>query len=102
MKRKLPRFKTDADAEEFIATADLSDYDLSSMRMMRFEFQPKRERVNMRLPKLLLDAVKASAEKAGVPYQRFIRHALEAAVHRPKDRKRPKAVVPMRRTKAAG
>jgi len=42
MKRRLPRFKTDAEAEEFVATADRSDYDLSSMRMTRFEFQPKR------------------------------------------------------------
>ena len=48
--------------------------------MVRFEFQPKTERVNMRLPKSLLDAVRASAQKAGVPYQRFIRQALEAAV----------------------
>jgi predicted DNA binding CopG/RHH family protein len=34
----------------------------------------------MRLPKSLLDAVKTSAQKAAVPYQRFIRLALEAAV----------------------
>jgi hypothetical protein len=34
----------------------------------------------MRLPKTLLDAVKASAARAGVPYQRFIRQVLEAAV----------------------
>lgn len=48
--------------------------------MVRFEFQPKTERVNMRLPRSLLDAVKASAAKAGVPYQRFIRQALETAI----------------------
>jgi predicted DNA binding CopG/RHH family protein len=34
----------------------------------------------MRLPKALLDAVKAAAAKAGMPYQRFIRQALETAV----------------------
>jgi predicted DNA binding CopG/RHH family protein len=50
------------------------------MRMVRFEFQPKNERVNMRLPRPLLDAVKATAAKAGIPYQRFIRQALENAV----------------------
>jgi len=50
------------------------------MEMVRFEFQPKTERVNMRLPRPLLDAVKASAAKAGMPYQRFIRQALEMAV----------------------
>jgi predicted DNA binding CopG/RHH family protein len=80
MKKKLPALKSDKEAEEFVAKADLTDYDLSSMRMVRFEFQPKSERVNMRLPRPLLDAVKASAAKAGVPYQRFIRQALEVAV----------------------
>ena len=84
MKRKLPSLDSDEAAERFIDTADLSEYDLSGMEMVRFEFQPKTERVNMRLPRPLLDAVKAAAEKVGVPYQRFIRQALEAALREPK------------------
>jgi predicted DNA binding CopG/RHH family protein len=80
MKKKLPSLESDEAAERFIDTADLSEYDLSGMEMVRFEFQPKTERVNMRLPKPLLDAVRESARKAGIPYQRFIRQALEAAV----------------------
>ncbi|MFZ1887021.1 MAG: CopG family antitoxin [Candidatus Binataceae bacterium] len=66
----------------FVDHADLTQYDLSGMRPMGFEFQPKSERVNMRLPRQLLDAVRASAARAGVPYQRFIRHALEEAERR--------------------
>ncbi len=50
------------------------------MKLVRFEFQPKTERVNMRLPRPLLNAVKSPAKKAGMPYQRFIRQALEVAV----------------------
>ena len=80
MKKKLPKLSSDKEAETFVATSDLTDYDLSGMRIVRFEFQPKSERVNMRLPRPLLDAVKAAAAKAGVPYQRFIRQALENAV----------------------
>jgi len=80
MKKKLPRLRSDKEAGDFVAKADLTEYDLSGMRSVRFEFQPKSERVNMRLPKPLLKAVKASAAKAGVPYQRFIRQALEVAV----------------------
>jgi predicted DNA binding CopG/RHH family protein len=80
MKKPLPELTSDEEAEEFVATSDLTEYDLSGMRMVRFEFQPKSERVNMRLPRPLLDAVKAAAAKAGVPYQRFIRQALESAV----------------------
>ena len=47
---------------------------------MQFEFEAKSERVNMRLPKPLLDAVKAAASARGMPYQRFIRQTLEQAV----------------------
>jgi len=82
MRRKLPELQSDEAAEAFVAEADLTDYDLSDMRQVRFEFQPKSERVNMRLPRGLLEAVKASAAREGVPYQRFIRQALETAVAR--------------------
>jgi predicted DNA binding CopG/RHH family protein len=83
-KKKLPELKSDEEAEQFVAEADLTAYDLSGMRTVQFEFEPKRERVNMRLPRRLLDAVKAAAARAGVPYQRFIRQALEAAVQQRK------------------
>jgi predicted DNA binding CopG/RHH family protein len=78
--KKLPKLKTDKAAEDFVANADLTDYDLSSMRVIQFEFEPKTERVNMRLPRTLLNAVKARAAKQGIPYQRYIRQALESAV----------------------
>jgi predicted DNA binding CopG/RHH family protein len=78
--KKLPRLRSDKEAEAFVANSDLTEYDLSRGQIVRFEFQPKDERVNMRLPRPLLDAVKASAAKAGVPYQRFIRQVLEMAV----------------------
>jgi hypothetical protein len=45
---------------------------------VQFEFQPKSERLNLRVPKGLLDAVKAAAASAGIPYQRYIRQTLEA------------------------
>jgi len=83
--KKLPVLKTDEEAEHFVATADLTEYDLSAMVPVRFEFKPKTERVNMRLSKGLLDSVKARAAKEGVSYQRYIRLALEKAVT---DRKR--------------
>jgi predicted DNA binding CopG/RHH family protein len=78
--KKLPRLTTDDDAERFVATADLTEYDLSGMVPVHFEFKPKTERVNMRLSKDLLDNVKAHAAKEGVSYQRYIRLALERAV----------------------
>lgn len=79
-RKKLPVLLTDEEAERFIETADLSTYDLSGFKPMQFEFAPKDERVNMRLPRDLLAAVKAQAKQRGLPYQRFIREALERAV----------------------
>jgi predicted DNA binding CopG/RHH family protein len=80
MKRKLPKLRSDKAAERFVATADLTQFDLSGMVPVRFEFKPKTERVNMRLSKDLLDSVKKRAARAGVTYQRYIRLALERAV----------------------
>jgi predicted DNA binding CopG/RHH family protein len=81
MKKKIPTFKTDEEAEAFVATSDLSDYDLSGAQLVRFELKRKDKSVNLRLPEDLLDAVRSKAERAGIPYQRFIRLALERAVN---------------------
>jgi predicted DNA binding CopG/RHH family protein len=81
MKKKIPVFKTDKAAEVFVAREGLTKYDLSGARPVRFEFEKKAARVNMRLPQPLLDAVKKQAKRRGIPYQRFIREALEQAVN---------------------
>jgi predicted DNA binding CopG/RHH family protein len=84
MKRKFPEFKTDADAEAFVETADLSEYDLSDMVPMRFELRRKDKSVSLRLPEGLLNEVRGAAKRANMPYQRFIRMAIERALHEPK------------------
>ena len=80
MKKLLPTLTTDAEAEAFVSAADPSDFDLSAMVPTRFEFAAKAARVNMRLPTTPLEAVKAKANSQGMPYQRYIRQALEHAV----------------------
>lgn len=80
MKKKIPVFRSDKQAEAFVDRADLTQYDLSGAKPVRFEFERKEARVNMRLPETLLDAVKDRAEARGIPYQRFIREVLEQAV----------------------
>jgi len=65
MKKKIPTFRTDEEAERFVDTADLSEYDLSGGRLVRFEFEKKDTRFNMRLPESLLAAVKARAKARG-------------------------------------
>jgi predicted DNA binding CopG/RHH family protein len=80
MKKPLPKLKIDADAEYFVDTADLAQFDLSEMKPHSFEFEKKEKQVNMRFPTALLDAVKAKAAARGMSYQRFIRKTLEEAV----------------------
>ena len=81
MKRKVPKLSSDKEAEAFL-DQDLSDLDFSQFKPVRFEFEKKAARVNMRLPQPLLDAVKKRASARKIPYQRFIREALERAVSR--------------------
>ena len=75
---KVPRMTTDEEAETFLEQ-DLSDLDFSQFKPVKFEFQAKAARLNMRLPAPLLDAVKARAKARGVPYTRFVREVLEQA-----------------------
>ncbi len=80
MKKPWPVLKSDEEAEAFVATADLTEYDFGQMVPMTFEYTAKDSRVTMRLPGTLLDAVKARAKARGVPYQRYIRELLERDV----------------------
>jgi len=75
--KQFPRFESDEDAERFVDTADLSEYDFSGFKPMRFEFEKKSARVNMRLPQRQLDAVKAEAKQRGIPYQRLMRDLID-------------------------
>lgn len=84
LKKKIPAFRTDEEAERFVDTADLTEYDLSGGTPVQFEFERKNAQINMRVPEQLLAALKEHAKKRGIPYQRFIREALERAVTPPR------------------
>ena len=78
--KPLPTFRTDKEAEDFVDNADLTEYDLSGGRFVRFELRRKDRQVNLRMPQDMLDAVKARAKARDIPYQRFIREAIEKAL----------------------
>jgi predicted DNA binding CopG/RHH family protein len=80
--KKMPVFHSDKEAEDFVDSADLSDYDLSSFKPAHFEFEKKSAQLNMRLPEPLLNAVKAKAKERGIPYTRLVREALEQAIQK--------------------
>jgi predicted DNA binding CopG/RHH family protein len=82
MRKKIPIFESDEEVEQFVETADLSEYDLSHFKPVQFEFEAKAAQINMRVPKSLLDAVKERARRRGIPYTRFIRELMEREVSR--------------------
>jgi predicted DNA binding CopG/RHH family protein len=75
--QRVPEFKTDAEAEAFLEQ-DLSGLDFKQFKPMRFEIVKKEAALNMRLPAVLLDAVRAKAKAKGIPYSRYVRMVLEA------------------------
>lgn len=48
---------------------------------MHFELRRKDKTISLRLSSDLLAAAKKAAARQGVPYQRFMRHAIEQATH---------------------
>jgi predicted DNA binding CopG/RHH family protein len=84
MKKKVPHFKTDEEAEAFLEQ-DLTDYlHAGNFKPMHFEIRPKKKSINLRLSEGLLDAVRENAKREGVPYQRYIRHLIERGMTAPK------------------
>jgi predicted DNA binding CopG/RHH family protein len=78
--KPMPSFASDADAEQFVGTADLTSYNLAGFTPMRFELEPKAAALNMRLPLNLLHALKAKAQAKRIPYTRYVRQLLEREV----------------------
>jgi len=79
-KLPLPSLHSDEAAEKFTAEADLTHYDLSGFKPMRFEISRKEASLNMRIPPALLEAVKAKAAAKGIPYARYVRSLIEADI----------------------
>ncbi len=76
MKKPIPSFKTDEEAEQFVDTADLSEYDLSGSQLVRFELRPwDRRRSICAHPRSSSKPSAAARSGHRIPYQRFIRMA---------------------------
>ncbi len=56
MRKKIPNFNTDEEAEAFVGAADLSKYDLSG-RFVKFELRKKDQANSLREPALPLKKV---------------------------------------------
>jgi predicted DNA binding CopG/RHH family protein len=82
MKKKIPAFRTDEEAESFVDTADLSEYDLSGFKPVRFAIDQKVAHIDLSVPQTLLDAVKTRAKARGIPFTRYIRELMQRDISR--------------------
>ena len=78
MSRKFPDLRSDDEADAWLQSADLSEYDLSGMKKVRFELARKDASISLRLPAALLATLRANAARANMPTQRLIRMMIEA------------------------
>ena len=49
-KQKLPKLRSDREAEGFVATSDLTQFDLSDLRLVRFKVRSKRKHLSSKKP----------------------------------------------------
>ncbi len=83
MKKQLPKFKNDSDVEKFLDRDNLSEYLIpENFQAVTFEFETKEKVVNLRMSNALFERIKSAAQKKNIPYQRYIRQALEHSVRR--------------------
>ena len=74
-KRKVPKFRTEADERKFWESHDSGDYvDWSKAKGINFpNLKPSTESISLRLPISLLEGLKIKANKRDVPYQSLLK-----------------------------
>ncbi len=75
--KQFPVFGTDAEAEDFVASADLAAYNFSDFSKVKFRFKDKSDVLDVELPHGLIEKVKSLAREKGMSYQKLVQEILE-------------------------
>ena len=67
MSKKFPDLKSEEEVDAWLQDADLTEYDLTDMKKVRFELARKDASISLRLPTALLASLRAEAAKANMP-----------------------------------
>jgi predicted DNA binding CopG/RHH family protein len=75
MKKRVPKFKTEAEEQAFWASADSTEYvDWSQAKAMTLpKLKPSMRTISLRLPEHLLEEIRLLANKRDVPYQSLLK-----------------------------
>lgn len=90
--KPIPDFASEAEEQEFWATADTTEYfDGSQARRVVFpKLKPTTTPISMRLPETLLTEIKRLANEQDVPYQSLMKVYLSERVALERRRRSPK------------
>jgi predicted DNA binding CopG/RHH family protein len=75
MKKRVPKFKSEAAEREFWATHDSTDYIewRAGERLILPNLKPSSQTISLRLPKPMLERLKLLANQRDVPYQSLLK-----------------------------
>jgi len=82
MKKRTPKFKTEAEEQEFWSKADSTEYVEweKAKRMVLPKLKPSLKTISLRLPEAMLEELKLLANKRDVPYQSLLKMFLSERI----------------------
>lgn len=82
MKKKIPKFKTEAEEQEFWSKTDSTEYVEweKARRMVLPKLKPSLKTISLRLPEAMLEELKLLANKRDVPYQSLLKMFLSERI----------------------
>lgn len=84
-RKPIPRFTNEAEEQAFWEKHDSTDYVdwTGAQPVVLPNLKPTTKTISLRLPKHLLDSIKAAANARDVPYQSLIKIWLKEKLHKP-------------------
>ncbi len=81
-KKKIPKFKSEAEEQDFWAKSDVTDYvDFNQAKRASFpNLTPSTKTISLRLPEEMLYELKSIANRLDVPYQSLIKIFLKEKI----------------------
>ena len=84
MSKSIPKFKNEAQEQDFWSQHDSSEYLnwKSAERVLFPNLKPSTKSISLRLPESLIDALRQMANERDVPYQSLIKMILQERIER--------------------
>ena len=84
MSKSIPKFKNEAEEQDFWRQHDSSEYLnwKSAERVLFPNLKPSTKSISLRLPESLIDALRQMANERDVPYQSLIKMILQERIER--------------------